>query len=52
MKEPGSVTKALLAASLLLLLRRATDKLDHDLESGAEVKSVLVNRVLYDRSTR
>ena len=50
MREPRPVVRACAVVFLLLVLRRATDKLDRDLASGASLKHTLLNRVLYDRS--
>ena len=50
MREPRPVVRACAVVFLLLVLRRATDKLDQDLASGASLKHTLLNRVLYDRS--
>ena len=52
LKEPKPVTRALLAATIAIMARRVTGGLSRDIAEGRDIKEVLRNRALYDRSTR
>lgn len=52
MKEPGPVTRALLAATIAIILRRVTGGLTRDISEGKNLKQVIRYRALYDRSAR
>lgn len=47
--EPPSITLALAAICLLMVVRRLTAGLAHDLRSGADRGVILLSRLLYDR---
>lgn len=52
LREPPVITLGLLALFILIMVRRSTAKLRSDLTENADIKSILINRLLYDRSYR
>ena len=52
MNEPKSVVRALLAMTVVILVRRITGGLSNDIAEGKDLKEVVRNRALYDRVTR
>lgn len=50
--EPLAITSALFALFILIMVRRLTAGLRDDLKLNADVKGILINRLLYDRSYR
>ena len=49
-KQPLAMTLGLLALFLVIIVRRLTVGLGADLKTATSVRSVLINRLLYDRS--
>jgi glycerol-3-phosphate acyltransferase PlsY len=49
--EPAEVVGCLGALFILLMIRRLTAGLRHDLKSGGNVRKILINRLLFDRAT-
>ena len=49
-QQPVEITLGLLCLFLIIMLRRLTAGLRADLRTGAEIKKILLNRLLYDRS--
>ena len=52
MKEPKSAVWGLLATTIAIMVRRVTGGLSADIAEGKDLKQVIRNRALYDRSTR
>jgi len=50
--EPLVITLGLSALFILIVIRRLTAGLRADLEVSADIRSILINRLLYDRSFR
>ncbi len=49
-QQPPSMTLALIILFLIIILRRLTARLTQDLKTTTSIKSILINRLLYDRS--
>jgi len=49
--EPVEVVWCCVALFILLIIRRLTAGLRHDLKAGGDVKRILINRLLFDRAT-
>jgi glycerol-3-phosphate acyltransferase PlsY len=49
--EPMEIVWCLVALFILLMIRRLTAGLRHDLKAGGDVKRILINRLIFDRST-
>jgi len=49
--EPVEIVWSLGALFILLMIRRLTAGLRHDLKAGSDVKRILINRLLFDRTT-
>jgi glycerol-3-phosphate acyltransferase PlsY len=49
--EPMEIVWCLVALFILLMVRRLTAGLRHDLKAGGDVKRILINRLLFDRAT-
>ena len=52
MKEPKSAVWGLLATTIAIMVRRVTAGLSNDIAEGKDLKQVIRNRALYDRSER
>ena len=52
MKEPKFAVWGLLATTIAIMVRRVTGGLSADISEGKDLKQVIRNRALYDRSTR
>ena len=52
MNEPKSAVRGLLATTIAIMVRRVTGGLSADISEGRNLKEVVRNRALYDRSTR
>jgi glycerol-3-phosphate acyltransferase PlsY len=50
-REPMEIVWCLVALFILLMVRRLTAGLRHDLKAGGDVKRILINRLLFDRAT-
>jgi glycerol-3-phosphate acyltransferase PlsY len=48
--EPMEIVWCLVALFILLMIRRLTAGLRHDLKAGGDVKRILMNRLLFDRA--
>jgi len=49
-QQPPAMTLALIILFLIIILRRLTAGLTQDLKTATSLKSILINRLLYDRS--
>jgi glycerol-3-phosphate acyltransferase PlsY len=49
--EPMEIVWCLVALFILLMVRRLTAGLRHDLKAGGDVKRILINRLIFDRAT-
>jgi glycerol-3-phosphate acyltransferase PlsY len=49
--EPMEIVWCLVALFTLLMIRRLTAGLRHDLKAGGDVKRILINRLIFDRAT-
>ena len=50
-REPMEIVWCLVALFILLMVRRLTAGLRHDLKAGGDVKRILINRLIFDRAT-
>lgn len=50
LRQPPEMTLAFLALFIAIIIRRLTAGLSADLKTATDVKSILINRFLYDRS--
>jgi hypothetical protein len=50
--EPLVINVGLLALFVLIMVRRLTAGLKADLKANTEIRGILINRLLYDRSYR
>ena len=50
LRQPLEMTLALLALFIAIMIRRLTAGLSTDLKTATDVRSILINRLLYDRS--
>lgn len=51
-REPKPAVRGLLAATIAIMVRRVTGGLSDDISEGRDLKQVIRNRALYDRSKR